>query len=108
MSAGGFSCGESIGIRKAFLRLLLGVDCDQAVCQPVMRWLMLRGSFAGVQFSETRAAASSFFDARTGEVIGYDDGMLNGRYRLTKLGTPLVKENNKKPGNPSWAARLFV
>ena len=75
---------------KGVLAVLLGVIAIRPYVSPDAV-AHAQGSFAGVQFSGS-GCCFSFFDARTGEVIGYDDGMLNGRYRLTKLGTPLVKE----------------
>ena len=49
-----------------------------------------QGSFAGVQFTGTWI---SFFDAKTGEIWNYNTyGGLEHKYRLNKLGAPLVKE----------------
>jgi hypothetical protein len=52
--------------------------------------------FAGVQFSRTSNGDYHFFDSRTGELwlYFYDHGSYtsNGKYRLTKLGQPLVDE----------------
>ena len=52
-------------------------------------------TFAGVQFAggENHPA---FFDTRTGELWTYSDGKLVFKYRLTKLGEPLVKENRDR------------
>jgi hypothetical protein len=55
--------------------------------------------FAAVQFVYL-GGAPYFFDTRTGEVWGYNttqgygipDGSLTAKYRLVKLGQPLVKE----------------
>jgi hypothetical protein len=50
-----------------------------------------QGPFAGVQF--TGQYFVSFFDSRTGEIWNYNSfGQLDYKFRLTKLGQPLVKE----------------
>lgn len=49
-----------------------------------------QGSFAGVQFNY--AGGANFFDSRSGEVFAYSVLGLEHKWRLTKLGEPLVKE----------------
>ena len=50
-----------------------------------------QGSFAGLQFASD--CTYCFFDARTGEVSAYYlGGETRGRFRVTKLGAPLVVE----------------
>lgn len=51
-----------------------------------------QGSFAGVQFTDN--GDYTFFDSKTGEIWEYylGGGGLVKKFRLTKLGQPLVKE----------------
>ena len=50
-----------------------------------------QGSFAGLQFD---ADGPTFFAPRTGEIWRYDNGAgtVYKKYRLTKLGQPLINE----------------
>ena len=50
-----------------------------------------QGAFAGVQFAQS-AGYPYFFDTRTGEIFGYSVPGVFQKYRLTKLGSPLVVE----------------
>jgi hypothetical protein len=54
-----------------------------------------QGTFAGVQFVDIVDADSgsgTFFDTRSGEIWVYSGGGIRHKFRLTKLGQPIVKE----------------
>jgi hypothetical protein len=54
---------------------------------------LAQGQFAGVQFAGPGGLDHDFFDPRTGELWEYNgDGTLFHKFRVTKLGQPLVKE----------------
>jgi hypothetical protein len=53
---------------------------------------LAQGPFAGVQYSSDRGGPT-FFDTRTGEVWAYYiEGTVRNKYRVSKLGQPLVIE----------------
>ena len=51
-----------------------------------------QGSFAGLQFTAGDGGSINFFDSRTGEIWKYFNHIPTAKYRLTKLGQPMVKE----------------
>ena len=54
---------------------------------------LAQGQFAGVQYGGFSGSNYSFFDTRTGEVSAYyNDGTVQLKHRVTKLGQPSVIE----------------
>jgi len=83
------------------IALLLAVIADRPYVSP-NAVALAQGPFAGVLPVES-AAGPRFFDTRTGEPWGYANGALESRNRLTKLGAPLIGENEK--GGPRGPPR---
>lgn len=67
------------------IAIMVTVIASNQIVNP--RVASAQGSFAGVLWN-----GQSFFDSRTGEIREYNGVQLAGKYRVTKLGQPLVKE----------------
>jgi hypothetical protein len=70
------------------IAVLLGVIALRPYVSPEA--VHAQGSFAGLQFSG-RTNDYQFFDSRTGDIWWYNIDSAPEHYRLTKLGTPLVR-----------------
>jgi hypothetical protein len=72
--------------------LLLLIACNQYVSPATTA--SAQGPLAGTQFAMGPLFYLTFTDPRTGEIWVYDSdgGGLHSKYRMVKLGQPLVKE----------------